>query len=98
VADQDIQAVQGLPADQFGAGAAVNQAVRQMGATFGVALTVALLGAVTPLNAMDHFHRVWWMLVASGVLTSLAALALPRKADAPVADVATELDTVGEAA
>ncbi|MFL6062757.1 MAG: DHA2 family efflux MFS transporter permease subunit [Marmoricola sp.] len=77
-------AVQGLPADQFGAGAAVNQAIRQLGATFGVALTVALLGAIAPLNALEHFHRVWWMLVASGVLTSAAALALPGRARATV--------------
>jgi hypothetical protein len=73
-------AVQGLPPDEFGAGSAVNQAIRQFGATFGVALTVALLGTVTSLNALDHFQRVWWMLLACGVLTSAAALALPRPA------------------
>ncbi len=73
-------AVQGLPPDEFGAGSAVNQAIRQFGATFGVALTVALLGTVTPLNALDHFQRVWWLLLACGVLTSAAALALPRRA------------------
>jgi EmrB/QacA subfamily drug resistance transporter len=77
-------AVQGLPPDQFGAGSAVNQAIRQFGATFGVALTVALLGTVTPLNALDHFQRVWWMLLACGVLTSVAALALPGRAAAVV--------------
>jgi EmrB/QacA subfamily drug resistance transporter len=78
-------AVQGLPPDEFGAGAAVNQAIRQFGATFGVALVVALLGTVTPLNAIDHFERVWWLLVASGVLTSVAALALPRPVRVAVA-------------
>jgi MFS family permease len=77
-------AVQGLPPDQFGAGSAVNQAIRQFGATFGVALTVALLGTITPLNALDHFQRVWWMLLACGVLTSAAALALPGRAPAVV--------------
>jgi EmrB/QacA subfamily drug resistance transporter len=71
-------AVQELPSDEFGAGSAVNQAIRQFGATFGVALTVALLGTLTPLNALDHFERVWWLLLVCGVLTSLAALALPR--------------------
>lgn len=75
-------AVQGLPADAFGTGSAVNQAIRQFGATFGVALTVALLGTLTPLNALEHFQRIWWMLVITGVLTSLAALALPRKTSA----------------
>jgi EmrB/QacA subfamily drug resistance transporter len=84
-------AVQGLPPDEFGAGSAVNQAIRQLGATFGVALTVALLGTVTPVNALDHFQRVWWMLLASGVLTSLAAIALPRPARTatPLGDLRT---------
>jgi EmrB/QacA subfamily drug resistance transporter len=72
-------AVQELPPDDFGAGSAVNQAIRQFGATFGVALTVALLGTLTPVNALDHFQRVWWMLLVCGVLTSVAALALPRR-------------------
>ncbi|MGO4257822.1 DHA2 family efflux MFS transporter permease subunit [Marmoricola sp. RAF53] len=93
-------AVQGLPTDQFGAGSAVNQAIRQFGATFGVALTVALLGTVTPATALDHFHRVWWMLVICGVLTSLAALALPRKARAATPAAVPTLDPtpIGEAA
>ncbi|RNL65420.1 DHA2 family efflux MFS transporter permease subunit [Nocardioides marmoriginsengisoli] len=84
-------AVQGLPADAFGAGSAVNQAIRQFGATFGVALTVALLGTVTPLNALDHFQRVWWMLALCGVLTSLAALALPRPARATAPSTTAEI-------
>ena len=91
-------AVQGLPADEFGAGAAVNQATRQLGATFGVALTVALLGTLTPANAVDHFQRVWWMLVICSVLTSLAALALPRRVrvTAPALDpVAVEVGVQG---
>lgn len=92
-------AVQGLPADQFGAGAAVNQAIRQLGATFGVALTVALLGSMTPATALDRFHDVWWMLVVCGVLTSVAALALPRvqraAAPAPTFEPAAP---IGEAA
>ena len=39
---------------------------------------MALLGTVTAADAVGHFQRVWWMLVACGVLTSAAALALPR--------------------
>jgi EmrB/QacA subfamily drug resistance transporter len=94
-------AVQGLPADQFGAGSAVNQAIRQFGATFGVALTVALLGAVTPDNVLDRFHDVWWMLTICGVLTSAAALALPKvqRATAPLTLDPTPADEpIGEAA
>ena len=76
-------AVQGLARDEFGAGAAVNQSIRQLGATFGVAITVALLGTVTPLDAVEHFQRVWWLLVICGVLTSAAAMALPRRERVP---------------
>ncbi|MFC5731492.1 MULTISPECIES: MFS transporter [Nocardioides] len=73
-------AVNGLPADQFGAGAAVNQSIRQFGATFGIALTVALLGSSTRFDSVEHFQRVWLMLLVCGVLTSAAAFALPRAA------------------
>ena len=48
--------------------------MRQFGATFGVALTVALLGTFGPADVLDHFHHVWWLLVLSGVITSAAAL------------------------
>ena len=72
-------AVQGLPPDEFAAGAAVNQAIRQLGATFGVALTVALLGSLTPATTADDFLGVWGMLTVCGVLTSAAALPLPRR-------------------
>jgi len=71
-------AVQHLPADERGAGSAVNQAIRQFGATFGVALTVALLDGITPGDALAHFQHVWWILLASGVLTTAASLPLPR--------------------
>jgi hypothetical protein len=79
----------------------VNQAIRQLGATFGVALTVALLGTVTAANALDKFHDVWWMLTICGVLTSAAALALPKVAHAtvtpaPLLDPTNE--PIGEAA
>jgi EmrB/QacA subfamily drug resistance transporter len=72
-------ATQHLPPDERAVGSAVNQAIRQFGATFGVALTVALLGTYGPLDALDHFQRVWWMLLLSGLLTSVAALSLPRR-------------------
>jgi EmrB/QacA subfamily drug resistance transporter len=68
---------QSLPPNRLGVGGAVNQAVRQLGGTIGVALTIALIA--TPLSltdAVDHFGRVWLVLVVSGVLTSLCALPL----------------------
>lgn len=73
-------AVRELSPDEFGAGAAVNQAVRQFGATFGIALTVALLAGASRLNSVEHFQRVWAMILGCGVLASFAALALPRGA------------------
>jgi EmrB/QacA subfamily drug resistance transporter len=72
-------ATQHLPPDERSVGSAVNQAIRQFGATFGVALTVALLGVYGPADALGHFQRVWLMLLVSGVITSVAALYLPRR-------------------
>ena len=72
-------AVGGLPADRFAVGSAVTQAVRQLGATFGVALVVSFIGGATAADALDRFHRAWWLLVVCGVLTSVLALGLPRR-------------------
>jgi EmrB/QacA subfamily drug resistance transporter len=83
-------AVQGLPADRFGSGSAVSQAVRNLGGTFGVALVVAFLAKVSPADPLAAFHRVWWLLVVSGLAVSVLSLGLPRRvrpaaAMAPVA-------------
>ena len=71
-------AVQGLPADQFGAGSAVTQAVRYVGSTLGVALVVAFTAAATSGDELTSFHHVWWLLVACGVLVSLVSTRLTR--------------------
>ncbi len=76
-------AVQGLPADQFGAGSAVVQAVRYLGSTFGVALVVAFTSDLLPGDQLAGFHHVWWLLVGCGVAVSLLSSQLVR-ADAPV--------------
>ncbi len=70
--------VQGLPADSFGSGAAVNQAIRNLGATLGVALVVAFTSDLTPADALDRFHHVWWLLAASGACVTTISLLLPR--------------------
>ena len=72
--------VQGLPSDRYALGSAVNQTMRQLGATFGVALVVSFIAGATPDDALSHFHDAWWLIVACGILTSLVALALPRPA------------------
>ncbi|HEX4472321.1 MAG TPA: DHA2 family efflux MFS transporter permease subunit [Nocardioides sp.] len=87
-------AVQHLPADERAVGSGINQAVRQFGATFGVALTVALLGTFGSGDALDHFQHVWWLLVLSGVISTAAALRLPR----PVPEVPAEVPEAVELA
>lgn len=64
-------AVQGLPADQFGAGSAVVQAVRYLGSTLGVAVVIALVGEES-ITSLTSFRHVWWFLVACGI--AVAAL------------------------
>jgi EmrB/QacA subfamily drug resistance transporter len=91
-------AVQGLPTDQFGVGSAVNQAIRQLGATFGVALTVALIGTPTALTVLDHFQRVWWLMAVCGVLTSVASLALPARSRQHAPAITPTPEPMGEAA
>ncbi|MDY7104134.1 MAG: DHA2 family efflux MFS transporter permease subunit [Actinomycetota bacterium] len=68
---------QAIPATRLGVGSGVNQAVRQFGGTLGVALTIALLSsAASPELALAAFDRVWWLIVAGGLLTSLLAVPL----------------------
>ena len=67
---------QALPPGRAGVGGAAVQAVRQFGGTFGVALTVAILGtSAAPL--VDDYDRIWWIVVAGGLGTS--ALVLPMR-------------------
>lgn len=66
---------QSLPPDRLGVGGGVNQAIRQFGGTLGVALTIAFLGAPTSIDqALDHFDRIWLMLVVGALLTTLLVL------------------------
>jgi MFS family permease len=69
---------QALPPNRRGVGGAALQAGRQLGGTFGVALTIALVGASTgsaPLVA--SYDRIWWLIVLGGLATS--ALVLPTR-------------------
>lgn len=68
---------QSLPPNRIGVGGAALQAVRQFGGTFGVALTIALLGAATGLaGSLSAFEGIWWMVVGGGVAVTLLALPL----------------------
>jgi hypothetical protein len=70
-------AAQALLANWTGVGGAATQDVRQFGGSFGVALTIALLGAATETEDLPAgFERIWWLLVAVGLITALFALPL----------------------
>ena len=81
--------VQGLPKDSFGAGSAVNQAVRNLGSTLGVALVIAFTSQAASDHAIEGFHRIWWLLAVSGGIVSALCLLLPRPATADSTAVAT---------
>ena len=68
-------AVQGLPPDRFGSGSAVNQAIRNLGATLGVALVVAFTSDLTPATALDELPA---RLVAAGRRAASASPPWPR--------------------
>lgn len=78
---------QALPPNRIGVGGASLQAGRQLGGTFGVALTIALVGRPTGLaEAMAAFDRVWWLIVAGGLGTSLLVLPMRTRSVVTVPD------------
>lgn len=62
-------AVAHLPPARFGVGSAVNQSVRQMGAVFGVALTVAITGHTT--LSLAAFRTLCYLQIGFGLATAL---------------------------
>lgn len=62
-------AVAHLPPARFGVGSAVNQAIRQMGSVFGVALTVAITG--NAIVRLAEFHTLCYLQIALGLATAL---------------------------
>lgn len=79
-------AVQHLPADKLAVGSGVNQAIRQFGTVFGVAITVALLGQA---NNLALFSRVWVMMIGSGILVSVISLGIDKPAHVRVSETAS---------
>jgi EmrB/QacA subfamily drug resistance transporter len=66
---------QALPPNRIGIGGAALQAGRQLAGTFGVAVTIAFLGAPTDTaDLLAGFDRIWWLIVAGGLVTSLMVL------------------------
>jgi EmrB/QacA subfamily drug resistance transporter len=76
-------AVAGLPAAHYAVGSAVNQAVRQVGAVLGVALTVLFIGHAGLTRA--DFAPLYGFHIALALLTGLLCLAVntrPRRSEA----------------
>jgi MFS family permease len=83
---------QALPKNRTGVGGAALQAVRQFGGTFGVALTLAMLGASSGLAAaIGSYDRIWALIIAGGLITS--ALALPMRTTVVAPAAADQLDS-----
>ncbi len=79
---------QAVPENRRGVGGAALQAGRQFGGTFGVALTIAFVaGTASMAEALVAFDRVWLLIVAGGLLTSLLVVPM-RTRPAPVPGIA----------
>jgi len=72
-------AVFGLPPQRFAVGSAVNQSIRQMGAVFGVALVVVLLGNAFGPGAIESFKTHFRVLIAGGLATALLSLPIDTR-------------------
>ncbi|RQR87972.1 MFS transporter [Burkholderia sp. Bp9012] len=62
-------AVAHLPPARFGVGSAVNQAIRQVGSVFGVALTVAITG--NAIARLAEFRTLCYLQIALGLATAI---------------------------
>jgi EmrB/QacA subfamily drug resistance transporter len=80
-------AVNKLPLDQYAVGSAVNQAIRQIGAVMGVAITVVLLDHAG-LQRSD-FHTLYALHVALALLTALLCLPVNTRPRAGVPEPAS---------
>ncbi len=73
-------AVQGLAPARFAAGAGTSQALRNIGATLGVAAVVVILAGAAPAEVLGAFHETSLLTAVSGVLVAIIAMTLPRRA------------------
>jgi len=70
-----------LPPARFATGSAVFNMSRQLGAVFGVAVLVAILGDRTGITA---FHDAWWFNVIAALVAGAAAFAIGPLRSGPV--------------
>jgi EmrB/QacA subfamily drug resistance transporter len=90
-------AIASAPGDSFGTATALNAVSRQVGAAFGVAIVVAIIGRPSPLEALSAFDNAWTfgavcLLIAGlgcvfvGKLTHAAPTSLNRAARVVLGD------------
>lgn len=73
-------AAQAVPHNRRGVGGAAVQAARQLGGTFGVAITIALVASQSS-NLLARYDVVWWLMVIGGGLTTICSFRLEGKTD-----------------
>jgi EmrB/QacA subfamily drug resistance transporter len=83
-------AVRSLPQNRYAVGSAVNQTIRTIGSVFGVALAIALLGTINPANILDHFERVWLLIMISALVAGAVSLTLQNPSRMATAIVVEE--------
>jgi hypothetical protein len=77
-------AVAGLPPDRFATGSAVNAALRNVGQTLGVAISVAFVGGATRADILARHRLAWWLVAAAGIAVTATSWRLPRSAESRV--------------
>jgi NTE family protein len=71
-------AIASAPGDSFGTATALNAVSRQVGAAFGVAFVVAIIGTPTPLGALAAFDNAWKFGAGCLLLAGLGCLLISR--------------------
>jgi len=71
-------AIASAPGDSFGTATALNAVARQVGAAFGVAFVVAIIGTPTPLGALAAFDNAWKFGAVCLLLAGLGCLLISR--------------------
>src|SRR4249919_942417 len=64
-------AVAELPRPRFATGVAIASCFRQIGAVFGIALLVAILGTPGHGQPLSAFHRAWAVVAATGAASAI---------------------------
>jgi EmrB/QacA subfamily drug resistance transporter len=68
-------AVAELPRNRYATGGAINNCVRQIGATLGISTLIVVLGASPDLHV---FQRAWSLMALTGAVAGVTGLALGR--------------------